>query len=490
MNYTFKGNFGTLELVVDDNGNASGTYQKGGTLSGTYKDGEFEGEWENNAMEGLVKFTVKEGRLNGKWKKGKDAGPMRGNWLGEQIGSQTPEKEKKVEFDPRDEGWSEAHCQNSIMFGYDKKYPLLSTKDVLGAANMGIYSPIVVFLMYRSILTDSKFSSEESFTFDELSEKYGDLFGFGSSSFKFELMRINKIYNDYISLSEDARMIDEAIEFVRAEFDLDQKDAIVNILETLAISDSILDHKELSILYSVVLACSKDKSQIAETFHKFHEQIIKTKGDQHPMAKSLMLLINLIENDTKNIKYSYLQSPDANENGGVPPMLLSDSEFAEWLILMTLSNALRNKEAFMLQTRIHWSIFQKGLIKFFGFNSGDDKDEQIDEAILNTKKWIDAAREDIGNVSMKDETIFEVFLFADAFQPDLNKEDVWKITCKKVKSGIEIHAFDISRDSTTYWIPENAMQLADKLRLESGLFKSSQLMDSSKRKDMIEQIRK
>ena len=72
MNYTFKGNFGTLELVVDDNYTASGTYQEGGTLSGTYKDGEFEGEWENKGMEGLVKFTVEEGRLNGKWKKGKE----------------------------------------------------------------------------------------------------------------------------------------------------------------------------------------------------------------------------------------------------------------------------------------------------------------------------------------------------------------------------------------------------------------------------------
>eukprot|EP01049_Picozoa_sp_SAG25_P020855 SAG25_NODE_7412_length_482_cov_0.673629_1_plen_30_part_10 len=30
MNYTFKGNFGTLVLVVDDNGNASGTYQEVG----------------------------------------------------------------------------------------------------------------------------------------------------------------------------------------------------------------------------------------------------------------------------------------------------------------------------------------------------------------------------------------------------------------------------------------------------------------------------
>ena len=33
MNYTFKGNFGTLELVVDDNGTASGSYQEGGILS-------------------------------------------------------------------------------------------------------------------------------------------------------------------------------------------------------------------------------------------------------------------------------------------------------------------------------------------------------------------------------------------------------------------------------------------------------------------------
>ena len=61
------------------------------------------------------------------------------------------------------------------------------------------------------------------------------------------------------------------------------------------------------------------------------------------MAKSLMLLINLIENDTKNIKYFYLQSSDANEDGSVPPILLSDSEFAEWLILVTLSNSIKNK---------------------------------------------------------------------------------------------------------------------------------------------------
>ena len=80
------------------------------------------------------------------------------------------------------------------MFGFDKKYPLLSQKNILGAANMGIYSPIVVFLMYRSILSDGKYSNDESMAFDELSKKYGDLFGFGSPTFQFELMRIDKIY--------------------------------------------------------------------------------------------------------------------------------------------------------------------------------------------------------------------------------------------------------------------------------------------------------
>ena len=111
------------------------------------------------------------------------------------------------------------------MLGYEKKYPFLSKKNVLGVANMGIYSPIVVFLMYRTVLSDGEFSNDESIAFDELSEKYGDLFGFCSSNFRLEFMRINEIYNGYISLSEDARMIDEAIDFVEAEFDRDQKNA-------------------------------------------------------------------------------------------------------------------------------------------------------------------------------------------------------------------------------------------------------------------------
>ena len=133
MNYTFKGNFGTLELVVESNGKASGSYQKGGTLSGTFKDGEFEGEWENNGMEGLVKFTVKEGRLNGKWKKGKESGAMRGEWWGDQVGADTKEKEleEQEEANRLPDGWGTASAMAALI-----RHMMLADKKVSDAEIM------------------------------------------------------------------------------------------------------------------------------------------------------------------------------------------------------------------------------------------------------------------------------------------------------------------------------------------------------------------
>ena len=85
MNYTFKGNFGTLELVVDDNGNANGTFQKNGTLKGAFINNTFKGQWENKGMEGLIEFTITGDKLEGNWKKGLEPGSMRGKWEGEII---------------------------------------------------------------------------------------------------------------------------------------------------------------------------------------------------------------------------------------------------------------------------------------------------------------------------------------------------------------------------------------------------------------------
>jgi uncharacterized tellurite resistance protein B-like protein len=130
MNYKFKGNFGTLVLEVDDNGNASGTYQDGGTLLGTFKEGEFVGEWENKGMEGLVKFTVKEGRLNGKWKKGKTAGAMRGQWWGDQISADAPEKEAAAPKKANDlpDGWGTASAMAALI-----RHMMLADKKVTDA---------------------------------------------------------------------------------------------------------------------------------------------------------------------------------------------------------------------------------------------------------------------------------------------------------------------------------------------------------------------
>ena len=85
MNYTFKGNFGTLEMIVDSKGNAMGNYQKSATIAGKYIDQNFSGVWSNKGMSGLVKFTVNDGALEGNWKKGTDEGPMKGNWTGKLL---------------------------------------------------------------------------------------------------------------------------------------------------------------------------------------------------------------------------------------------------------------------------------------------------------------------------------------------------------------------------------------------------------------------
>ncbi len=85
MNLIFKGNFGTLEMIVDSKGNAIGNYQKNATIAGKYIDQNFSGEWSNKGMSGLVKFTVNDGALEGNWKKGMEPGPMRSKWKGEVV---------------------------------------------------------------------------------------------------------------------------------------------------------------------------------------------------------------------------------------------------------------------------------------------------------------------------------------------------------------------------------------------------------------------
>ena len=66
---------------------------------------------------------------------------------------------------------------------FNKKYPILSQKNILGPSKLGIYTPIVVFLMDRIIISDNKVTPEESKSFDKLAEQYGELFGFGSFTF-------------------------------------------------------------------------------------------------------------------------------------------------------------------------------------------------------------------------------------------------------------------------------------------------------------------
>jgi|GEM_PF-1089727 len=97
MKYNFKGNFGFLELTVDKSGNANGTYQKKGSLTGFFKNHKFSGSWLNQGLEGLVEFWVTDGILEGNWKKGMESGPMRGKWKGEVVSMEAPQRSKNID---------------------------------------------------------------------------------------------------------------------------------------------------------------------------------------------------------------------------------------------------------------------------------------------------------------------------------------------------------------------------------------------------------
>jgi hypothetical protein len=387
------------------------------------------------------------------------------------------------------------------MLGFEKKYPMLFEKGIMGAANMGVFAPIVVFLMDRIVSTDNKLTPEESDMFDQLSHEYGDLFGFGSSNFMVESMRICNIYENFIHISEDARMTWEAVEFVASEFDDEQKKAMVDILERLATSDKYLDKKEMSILYAAVMGCYEEIDAVNTVFSKFYERIIKIHSADHQMAKALMSLMNFIAEDPKSVKISILGRPDPRVEGNIPPVLFTDEEFADWTMIISLVRTSQNKRALMNQSRVYWTIgkttdgrtmtSEKGLIKFFNITSSED--DQIDESLDFTRAWCKAVRDEIGNVKMIDETIFQIVVFGEddhpSLAPDFSRDGLWKITCKKINSGIELHAFDISGDSTTYWCPETAKELAEKISLDCDWLNGNFPIEQSERDEIITSIR-
>ncbi len=384
---------------------------------------------------------------------------------------------------------------------FTKKYPILNEKGILGAANIGVFAPIVVFLMDRIMIADNEITPQESDMFDKLSNKYGDLFGFGPGNFIAEVMRIGNIYENYISTSEDARMTWEAVEFVGSEFDEEQKNAMVDILVRLATSDEYIDKKEMSILYAAVMACHDEIDAITSVFSGLYENIIKVYNADHQMAKALMSLMNFIAEDPKSVKMSILGLPDPRAEGNIPPVLFTDEEFADWIMIISLIRASQQRRALMNQTRVYWNIAktgdgrtvgaQKGLIRFFSISNPND--DQIDESLDFTRAWCNAIREGIGNVPMIDEQIFEIIVYGENEQqsilPDFEREGLWKITCKKISSGIELHAFDITGNSKTYWCPETAKELAEKIDLEPNWINGTFPIAQNERNEIIASVR-
>ena len=77
----------------------------------------------------------------------------------------------------------------------------------------------------------------------------------------------------------------------------------------------------------------------------------------------------------------------------------------------------------------------------------------------------------------------------DCMLPNETKSGIWKITCKKVSSGIELHAFDITGDSKTYWCPETAKELAAKIDLDPNWINGTFPIEQNERNEIIASVR-
>ena len=97
MRYTLKGNFGKMDFVSDEEGKASGSYQKSGSITGTFTHQRFQGTWQNKGLEGLVDFSITDGVLEGNWKKGMEPGPMRSKWKGEVVSMEASEGSENID---------------------------------------------------------------------------------------------------------------------------------------------------------------------------------------------------------------------------------------------------------------------------------------------------------------------------------------------------------------------------------------------------------
>ncbi len=81
----FHGNFGFLQLAVDNDGNVHGTYGDDGTFRGRLHQGVYACTWKNGEEEGRLEFEISAGELTGRWKRGTEAGAMRGKWAGSEV---------------------------------------------------------------------------------------------------------------------------------------------------------------------------------------------------------------------------------------------------------------------------------------------------------------------------------------------------------------------------------------------------------------------
>mgnify|MGYP000933100326 FL=1 len=259
MTQHFKGNFGELEFNVNGN-EATGSYQKNGTLQGQYADGQFEGTWTNMGMEGRIAFTIADGHLKGTWKKGLEPGAMRGKWFGDLVSD--PSEREKIGFVVPTEETSETATPQQDESSETQMIPDFPSIEY---SEHNILACSIAALTRHMIVADRVVTDNEAAWMQDVLEHY-DAQGIPVRSVWDEIDDRMQILE---SIGAHAGVLERSAEIIKVGLDDKEKNFLLNAFQNIVAQDDVVTYEEFQGLSFTLEQWYPGKTdQMIENFKK------------------------------------------------------------------------------------------------------------------------------------------------------------------------------------------------------------------------------
>lgn len=330
---------------------------------------------------------------------------------------------------------------------------------------------MVVYLLDRIIVADLKMTDPERIAFEHISAKLASVLDYPAEKFSRMLARHSSlIEQNKLSDALLVRLTRDALNHVSARIPAESRRCVFEGALELALSDAYLHKRELMLLYDLAHACLEDMEGIRTSFSTLYHNCKNRFEPEHPVIKGLEEILDVAHAPVARARMELLQKPDELRPHLAPPLVMTYSEWADWITTISLIRAHQHRNALMNHTRVSYSsaglTIIKGLIKWISLSGPDDI--QIDEAHDFCHQWCTAVRENRGKVPFPEGQLFSVVVFgsngdsfSDCCSPRPDRRGQWYITCRRHAQYIEVHAFDILDEGpVTYWCPENAETLS------------------------------